>query len=323
MTSLTFVRFHEPLPFFLPLSSPKSKFPTAERRFLLCLLCNRGLAGCQEHVEWKCEVKLAFAEGERLSTLPSSPVPTSCVDLFPVITRLFVFLLGTRFGCPIGFQRRHHRGGGKVCLETIAFPDAFCSRPSLSLSLFPPPFKSHFHAKLAVFSLSLSNSRSKFRASSNWTADIYARSEIFRFNIRPEEDFVSLVEPQSMNGGCVVVPPRATTNIYVSWKKFLPVLSVFRNKRSCCRWYSFRGVFAANVINVKKNSSTTISFRAIKYKKGIYTHAKYRRGNGDVSNSRSNPNPSPLPLHTFPRLVKKYNYIYLFILINVIILIII
>lgn len=194
---------------------------------------------------------------------------------------------------------------------------------TFSLSLFPPPFKSHFHAKLAVFSLSLSNSRSKFRASSNWTADIYARSEIFRFNIRPEEDFVSLVEPQSMNGGCVVVSPRATTNIYVSWKKFLPVLSVFRNKRSCCRWYSFRGVFAANVINVKKNSSTTISFRAIKYKNGIYTHAKYRRGNGDVSNSRSNPNPSPLPLHTFPRLVKKYNYIYLFILINVIILIII
>lgn len=139
---------------------------------------------------------------------------------------------------------------------------------TFSLSLFPPPFKSHFHAKLAVFSLSLSNSRSKFRASSNWTADIYARSKIFRFNIRPEEDFVSLVEPQSMNGGCVV--PSPCNNEYIRFlEKVSP--SSFRNKRSCCCWYSFRGVFAANVINVKKNSSTTISFRAIVQKRYIYT----------------------------------------------------
>lgn len=145
-------------------------------RFLLCLLCNRGLAGCQEHVEWKCEVKLAFAEGERLSTLPR-PVPTSCVDLFPVITGLFVFLLGTRFGCPIGFQRRHHRPPRKglppndrvprcVLFSTFSLPE-------------PPPFKSHFHAKLAIFTLSPRPIRARNFEPRNWTAVIYARSEIF------------------------------------------------------------------------------------------------------------------------------------------------
>lgn len=45
--------------------------------------------------------------------------------------------------------------------------------------LSPPPFKSHFHAKLAIFTLSPRPIRARNFEPRNWTAVIYARSEIF------------------------------------------------------------------------------------------------------------------------------------------------
>lgn len=156
------LRFHEP--FFSFLSFFSSPLPKV--RFLLCLLCNRGLAGCQEHVEWKCEVKLAFAEGERLSTLPRPACPYQLRgSLSPSLRHSLSFFLELVSGAPSAFNAATigHRGG-KASKRSFAFPDAFCSRPSLSEPPLPLPVPlsrqtRHFH--------SFSSSNSKFR---NWTA---------------------------------------------------------------------------------------------------------------------------------------------------------
>lgn len=158
------LRFHEP--FFSFLSFFSSPLPKV--RFLLCLLCNRGLAGCQEHVEWKCEVKLAFAEGERLSTLPRPACPYQLRgSLSPSLRHSLSFFLELVSGAPSAFNAATigHRGGkASASKRSFAFPDAFCSRPSLSEPPLPLPVPlsrqtRHFH--------SFSSSNSKFR---NWTA---------------------------------------------------------------------------------------------------------------------------------------------------------
>lgn len=157
---LTFASTNPFFPFFLFFSSPLPKV-----RFLLCLLCNRGLAGCQEHVEWKCEVKLAFAEGEHLSTLPRPACPYQLRgSLSPSLRHSLSFFLELVSGAPSAFNAATigHRGG-KASKRSFAFPDAFCSRPSLFEPPLPLPVPlsrqtRHFH--------SFSSSNSKFR---NWT----------------------------------------------------------------------------------------------------------------------------------------------------------
>lgn len=99
--------------------------------------------------------QISFRRG-RTSFYPSSAglsLPAAWIS-FPVITALFVFLLGTRFGCPIGFQRRHHRPPRRKGLQTIVRVPRRVLFSTFSLRAPPSPFQSHFHAKLAIFTLS-------------------------------------------------------------------------------------------------------------------------------------------------------------------------
>lgn len=143
---------------------------------------------------------------------------------------------------PSGTRRRRRRKGlprndrvpRRVLFSTFSFSLSLFSSSPLS---FQVPLSRETRRFLS-FSLEFA-----LEISSNWTADIYARSEIFRFNIRPEEDFVSLVEPQSMkNGGCVV-PPCNNEYIYTFLGKSFSQFFPYCNKRSCCccSCYSFRG----------------------------------------------------------------------------------
>lgn len=222
------LRFHEP--FFSFLSFFSSPLPKV--RFLLCLLCNRGLAGCQEHVEWKCEVKLAFAEGERLSTLPRPACPYQLRgSLSPSLRHSLSFFLELVSGAPSAFNAATigHRGG-KASKRSFAFPDAFCSRPSLSEPPLPLPVPlsrqtRHFH--------SFSSSNSKFR---NWTAVSFI--QIFHRHLR---------FPRWIDERRWIFPG----NNHVSWKKFL-LCFWYRNKR-VVRYLRYPFPRFRGVINAKEN----------------------------------------------------------------------
>lgn len=127
------LRFHEP--FFSFLSFFSSPLPKV--RFLLCLLCNRRLPGTRR---MEVRSQISFRRG-RTSFYPSSAglsLPAAWIS-FPVITALFVFLLGTRFGCPIGFQRRHHRPPRRKGLQTIVRVPRRVLFSTFSLRAPPPP----------------------------------------------------------------------------------------------------------------------------------------------------------------------------------------
>lgn len=130
--------------------------------------------------------QISFRRG-RTSFYPSSAglsLPAAWIS-FPVITALFVFLLGTRFGCPIGFQRRHHRPPRRKGLQTIVRVPRRVLFSTFSLRAPPSPFQSHFHAKLAIFTLSPRRIR-------NFV--IGPRFHLFKF-------FIEISAFGSMNGG--------------------------------------------------------------------------------------------------------------------------
>lgn len=62
--------------------------------------CNGGAQVARNTSKWKCEVKLAFAEGETSFHPVPTVFPISRAGSLSVITQLFVFLRGTRFGGP-------------------------------------------------------------------------------------------------------------------------------------------------------------------------------------------------------------------------------
>lgn len=177
--------------------------------------------------------QISFRRG-RTSFYPSSAglsLPAAWIS-FPVITALFVFLLGTRFGCPIGFQRRHHRPPRRKGLQTIVRVPRRVLFSTFSLRAPPSPFQSHFHAKLAIFTLSPRRIR-------NFV--IGPRFHLFKFFIDTRDFRVG-----SMNGG-----EFSPCNNHVSWKKFL-LCFWYRNKR-VVRYLRYPFPRFRGVINAKEN----------------------------------------------------------------------
>lgn len=99
--------------------------------------CNGGAQVARNTSKWKCEVKLAFAVSETSFHPVPTVVSTSHVGSLSVITQLFVFLRGTRFGAGlIGFQRAT-RPETIVSWHDVLF-HLFSSVPGSSKLVGPP-----------------------------------------------------------------------------------------------------------------------------------------------------------------------------------------